>query len=112
MVRNFDQTYYANKHLHEQSNNNTTSIAVEELRLQQQCFHDQGDRPAEDALQVRIEDAQEPLRQQEALVAAPAAAVASGSRCTPRADPSDLFDACGRAWCRSRLLVKLLKCNH
>ncbi|KAH0339295.1 hypothetical protein KCU81_g7258, partial [Aureobasidium melanogenum] len=81
------------------NNNDTTPSAVEELRVQQQCFRDEGDRLAEDALQVRIEDAQEPLRQQETLVAASAAAVASGSRCTPRADPSDLFDACGRAWC-------------
>ncbi|KAG9653068.1 hypothetical protein KCU64_g8136, partial [Aureobasidium melanogenum] len=70
-------------------------------------FHDEGDRLAEDALQVRIEGSQESSRQQEnpvAATAAPAAAPAqtSGSQprvFTPRADPTDLFDRSGRVWC-------------
>ncbi|KAH0386460.1 hypothetical protein KCU92_g2552, partial [Aureobasidium melanogenum] len=89
------------------SNNNTTSSAVEELRLQQQCFRDEGDRFAEDALQVRIEDSQESSRQQETPVAATAAPAAAPTQMsglqprlfTPRADPTDLFDRSGRVWC-------------
>ncbi|KAH0155457.1 hypothetical protein KCU67_g8705, partial [Aureobasidium melanogenum] len=89
------------------NNNNTTSSAVEELRLQQQCFRDEGDSFAEDALQVRIEDSQESSRQQETPVAATAAPAAAPMQIpglqsrmfTPRADPTDLFDRSGRVWC-------------
>jgi hypothetical protein len=112
MVCNSNQAYHITKHSREQSNNNTTSSAVEELRLQQQCFRDEGDRFAEDALQVRIEDSQESSRQQETPVAATAAPAAAPTQMsglqprlfTPRADPTDLFDRSGRVWCKSDFL--------
>lgn len=108
MVHNADQAYHATKHLHDQSNNNATSSVMEGLRLQQQSFRDEDDRLAEDASQMRVEDAQDLLRQHETLDAtavAPAAAPTqtSGSQprvCTPQADPTDLFDIFGCVWCK------------
>lgn len=106
MVRNNNQTDCTTMRLHGQSNNNTASSLLEELRLQQQCFRDEGDRLAEDALQTRIEDAQEVLRQQETGVTATTAAAAasipatSSRRYNPQAEPTDRFDDRGRAWCK------------